>query len=402
MRSRGKSWKEIARALGRSADSVRYKLNSGIEPVEAAPTTAIEDLQRQDEVYWKSQHSVLAQKYSKLVKEVNVVDRLVGEVHGMAPLSYSPAPSVASVRKSSGRPQSAVLALSDTHIGATVTADQTLTFGSYDFPTFLARLKFLEESVVSIATNHITTEVPELVIPMLGDMLDGALQHSNECGQMNPMFNQCFNGAHAMAQFLRNLSRAFPVVRVYDVVGNHPRFQNQKKMPAKNKHSNFDKFFYALTQALVRDIKNIQWTLTAQPFQEFEVNGFQFFAGHGETLRGGDKALGIPNHAIGRMVSTTTQLFNKYDKKAPNYYLFGHLHRNISLPHATGDVIINGGFVGVDGYGLSENFTPADPMQKLFFVHETYGKTATYDIGLKWAEKTKDSPYLLPAGFSMV
>ena len=140
-------------------------------------------------------------------------------------------------------------------------------------------------------------------------------------------------------------------------------------MPTKNKHSNFDKFLYAYIQSLIQDIPNVQWTLTAQPYAEFEVNGFRFFAGHGETLRGGDKTLGIPNHAVGRTVSTVSQLFGKFDRRAPNYYLFGHLHRNISLPHATGDVIINGGFIGIDDYGLSEMFTPADPMQKLFFVH---------------------------------
>jgi hypothetical protein len=134
----------------------------------------------------------------------------------------------------------------------------------------------------------------------------------------------------------------------------------------------------------------------------FDVQGFTFFAGHGETLRGGDKMLGIPNHAVGRTVSTVTQLFNKHNLQSPSYYLYGHLHRNISLPHATGDVIVNGGFVGVDGYGLSEMFTPVDPMQKLFFVHPVYAKTATYDISLKFAEVGERTPYEIPAGFAML
>lgn len=328
------------------------------------------------------------------------MDKLVESITDLAPKSYDPRPVVPATReRSKGKPQSALLELSDTHIGKNVSPAQTLTFGHYDFPTFLARLKYLEESIVSIVQNHINTPVPELVVGMLGDMLDGALQHSNECGQTNPMFNQFFAGAHAIAQFLRNLAPVFPVVRIYEVVGNHSRFQNQRKMPTENKHSNFDKFLYAYVQALVRDIPNIKWELSSQPYQVFEVNGFVFFAGHGETLRGGDKTLGIPNHAVGRAVSTTSQLFGKHGLVAPNYYLYGHLHRNISLPHATGDVIINGGFVGIDGFGLSEMFTPADPMQKLFFVHPQYGKTATYDISLKFAEVGKKSPYEIPAGF---
>ncbi len=399
----------IAEALGRSYGAVHRKITEmgakrvplpSVKP--ALGKTVAEDQIAVDEAYWKRSHNDLAKKYGALLKEQNLVDRLVSEVLTAAPTSYAAAPSIIRARsRSKGQPQSAVLELSDSHIGAVVAPGQTLTFGSYDFPTFLARLKYLEEATISIVENHITTEVPELVVAMLGDMLDGALAHGNECGQLNPVFNQFYAGGHALAQFLRNLAPHFPKIRVYDVVGNHTRFQNQKRMPTVNKHSNYDKFLYAFVHSLVRDIPNIHWDLTSQPFQVFDVNGFTFFAGHGETLRGGDKMLGIPNHAVGRTVSTVTQLHNKYGMRAPNYYLFGHLHRNISLPHATGDVIINGGFVGVDGYGLSEMFTPADPMQKLFFVHPQYGKTATYDISLKFADTSGKTPYEIPAGFAM-
>jgi hypothetical protein len=103
---------------------------------------------------------------------------------------------------------------------------------------------------------------------------------------------------------------------------------------------------------------------------------------------------------VGRTVSTTSQLFTKFGRPAPNYYLFGHLHRNISLPHAIGDVIINGGFPGIDGFGLSEMFTPADPMQRFFLVHPQYGKTAAWDISLKFAAPDlKNPPYLIPDQF---
>lgn len=394
----------IAHAMGRSCVSVERKLaRLGITLGDAPVKTLEEDRQAVDESHWRRAHQELAKKYAALLKEQTLVDRLVADVKEVAPVSYKAAPSI-SVRKihTKSKPQSAVLALSDTHIGAHVEPGQTLTFGKYNFDIFLARLKYLEESVISIVKGHVNAPVPELVVAMLGDMLDGALNHSNECGQLNPMFNQFYAGGHALAQFLRNLAPHFPEVRVYDVVGNHARFQNQHRMPTVNKHSNFDKFLYAFVQSLVRDIPNIKWDLIAQPFQTFEVNGFHFFAGHGETLRGGDKMLGIPNHAVGRLVSTVTQLNNKHDLRAPNYYLFGHLHRNISLPHATGDVIINGGFVGVDGYGLNEMFTPADPMQKLFFVHPQYGKTAAYDISLKFAEETAAAPYDIPGEFKVV
>ena len=397
---------QAATKLGRTYQSVRNKraelgIHTGPTP-QAADSTVVEDLKEHDESYWQQQYGSLNLKYQKLLKAETAVERLVSRVANLAPKSYSPLPAVwKSQRRSSGKPQSAVLQFSDTHIGKTTSPDQTLTFGNYNFDVFLARLKYLEESVLSIVKNHINTEVPELVIPILGDMLDGTLVHSNEAAQMDPIFNQHYCGAHALAQFIRNLAPHFPKIRIYDVVGNHTRFQNQKRMPTKNRYSNFDKFLYALVRELVRDIPTIEWTLDAQPYQIFEVQGFTFFCAHGDSLRGGDKTLGIPNHAVGRLVSTATQMMNKYGRKAPNYYLVGHLHRDIVLPHATGSVLVNGGFPGIDEFGLGEMFTPADPSQKFFFMHPQYGKTATYDVSLKFAEVGPQDPYTVPVEFPM-
>jgi Calcineurin-like phosphoesterase len=404
----GQTVKSMAAILGRSADAIYTKASKvGIQikySVAMMPSASSvkQDIEAQDEKYWKREFGSLNSKYQKLLKAENAVDRLVSNISELAPRSYSPSPAAKTgARKRSGHPQAALLMLSDTHIGKQVSPDQTLTFGSYDFDTFMARLKYLEDSIISIVQNHVNTAVPELVVAMLGDMLDGTLTHSNEVGQVDPVFNQYYCGAHALAQFLRNLAPHFPKIRIYDVVGNHTRYQNQHRMPTKNRYSNFDKFLYALVRELVRDIPKIEWTLDAQPYQIFEVQGFTFFGAHGDTMRGGDKTLGVPNHAFGRLVSTATQLMNKYNRKAPNYYLVGHLHRDIVLPHATGSILVNGGFPGVDEFGLGEMFTPADPSQKFFFIHPQYGKTATYDISLKFAEPGKIPPYVIPAEFQM-
>lgn len=398
-----------ARKLGRGVGSVYNKRSdlgitgTGRNAPQNAKSSVAEDLEAKDNAYWLHEHGILSKKYQKLLKEHTVVERLVERIESIAPVSYSPAPAIlkGASRKHKGAGQSAVLMFSDTHIGKTTSPTQTLSFGNYNFEVFMARLKYLEEAVLSITENHISTEVPELVIAMLGDMLDGQLVHSNEVGQLDPIFNQFYCGAHAIAQFLRNIAPHFPVVRVYDCVGNHPRFTNQRRMPTKNRFSNFDKFLYALIGSLVRDIPNIKWKLDAQPYQLFDVQGFTFFTAHGDSLRGGDKALGVPNHAVGRLVSTASQMMTKYHRPAPNYYLVGHLHRDIVLPHATGSFIVNGGFPGVDEFGLAEMFVPSDPSQKLFFIHPQYGRTASYDINLKFAEVSKTSPYAIPGEFKM-
>jgi hypothetical protein len=170
-------------------------------------------------------------------------------------------------------------------------------------------------------------------------------------------------------------------------------------MPTKNRNSNYDMLLYLYVQALTRDISGIQWELNDQPFATFEVQGFPFYCGHGDNLRGGDKALGLPAHSMGRMVSTTTQLFTRAGRDTPAYYCVGHLHRPISIPHAKGEIIVNGAFPGIDGYALGEYFNSSFPIQKFWLMHPKFGRSATYDLRLDLGDATPHG-YELPGAFA--
>lgn len=392
---------DIARLTGRTEGSIRAKRHRmGIESPKNVPkpaeTTLDEDAEKARVGYWKVQHDALRSKYEALLKRGAATEQLVEIAASLAPQSYSPAPSIVSSKPHAGKPQSAVLMLTDTHVGATVSPRQTLGFGGYNFDIFLRRLKFLESGVESILTGHVSTAVPELVVCLGGDMINGNLNHSAEAAQTTTLFQQFYGAGHAISQFLRNISRLVPKVRVYTAVGNHPRWGTQKRMPTDNRYSNLDHFLYAYIQALTRDLPSVEWTLNTQPFAIFDVQNFWFHLSHGDHLRGGDKALGIPNHAVARMVASTSALYGKNNLPSPHYYLVGHLHRSIALPHARGSVVINGGFPGLDGYGLMSGFNPVDPSQTLFLVHEKFGKTATFEIQLKYAPSGGPRPYDIP------
>lgn len=392
-RNVGVSWRTLAELFETTEDAVRmcYRTHSPSTPVPAE-----EDPKRTD--YWKRTAGKLAKQVADLEKSRTAVDVLVEQVLECAPKSYTT--TVPAVKRKPGQetPQPAVLLFSDTHIGKIVKPDQTLGMGDYNFQVFLSRLQRLEEAVASIIVGHTTSEVPEIVVAMLGDMLDGALDHSAECGQSNTLLAQYFAGGHAIAQFLSRLSQVAPL-RIHTTVGNHTRWQNQHKMPTENRNSNLDQFLYVLIQALTRENKRIQWHLDWQPFTTFQVADHQFFAGHGDNLRGGDKALGIPNHAVGRTVGTMNQLFSRAGMETPHYFCFGHLHRPITLPHTKGEIIVNGAFPGVDGYSLTNAFNSSYPSQKFFLMHPRYGRTACYDIRLDFPPAA-DNPYVIPEPFT--
>jgi len=383
--------KEIALRTGRSEAAVRGKrqritgqVTGQVTGHVAVPTSFEEDKKRVGGDYWKREYDALFTKYEKALKQSSVTDALVELAKSLAPVSYDPHPTFTSRPSGAGSAQSAVLILSDTHVGQVISPNQTLGFGGYNFTTFLNRLQFLQDGVRSIVQDHTTTQIDELVICLGGDMIDGALQHGAEAKQKSTLFSQFYGAGHALAQFIRNVAPLVPRIRIYCAVGNHPRWQNQHKMPTDNRYSNLDQFLYAYVQALTKEISSVDWTLNEQPFALFNVQGFRFHLSHGDHLRGGDKALGIPNHAVGRLVSSTSQLYGKHDQPSPHYFLMGHMHRGIQLPHARGSVLVNGGFPGLDGYGLTNGFSPVDPSQLFFFVHPKFGKTASYDIQLKW------------------
>jgi len=388
---------EAAEMLGRSLRAVstqRYKMRRSRGHVVEADIAR----EKASATYWKDQFLKLERQYKQAIRDLAVVDRLVENLTNIAPVGYDPAPPVRLPKRkarSKQTPESAVLMLTDTHVGKVVEPSQTLGFGCYNFPMFLARLKRLEHSVISILTDHTTAPLNELVIWMGGDMLDGALAHGAEAGQKNTKFNQFYGAGHAFAQFIRNLSALVPKIRIETSVGNHTRWDNQRKMPTENRYSNLDQFLYAYVEALTANFTNVVWHLDTQPFAVFDVEGWTFHASHGDHLKGGDKAFGIPLHAMGRQVNTTTQLFHKHDQSVPHYYLVGHLHRDIQIPTGLGDITVNGGFPGLDNYSLTGNFNPCDPVQKFFKVHPKYGKTAAYTIHLKYADL--DAPtYELP------
>lgn len=342
----------------------------------------------------------LQRKYASALKEVALVDRLVRIAKEVAPTSYEvdpPKPTKGACPAHSA--QSAVLLLGDTHIGKVVRPEQTLGFGRYNFDMFCSRLKHLEERVISILKDHTQCKVNQLVVAMLGDMVDGSLSHGAEAAQVATVFAQVYAGAHVLAQFFRNISAHVPI-RIESVVGNHGRWANQKKMPTKNRYSNLDAFLYALVQALLRDIPHIQYELTEEPFRVFDVEGTTIWIGHGDHLRGGDKALGVPIHSIARQLSTTAQMHAQHHRAVPQIYCVGDKHKRIELPHPNGDFIINGAFPGYDEYAHASNFADAGADQKMFLVHPSYGRSATYNLYLSRV-KEKKGLYTVPKNFQL-
>ena len=69
-------------------------------------------------------------------------------------------------------------------------------------------------------------------------------------------------------------------------------------------------------------------------------------------------------------------------EEKPDYLLFGHFHSAAALPTNSGQILVNGGFLGGDMYSLRDLRKCSIPTQKMFGIHKNKGITWNYDIHL--------------------
>lgn len=111
-------------------------------------------------------------------------------------------------------PQSVVAPLSDTHIGDNVDYNQMSSLNSYTIDIFNARLYGWASQILDLVDYRRSfAEIPELVVPLLGDMVSGDIhQELRETNQDHTM-GQMIRGANLIAQALMFMA---PTLKQYE------------------------------------------------------------------------------------------------------------------------------------------------------------------------------------------
>src|SRR6185295_11749378 len=125
--------KRVAELTGRSRPAIRGRRQRMNFRPAVVQTTVGEDITRHQNDYWRGQYDLLRRKYEAVLKDGSAAQQLIELAASLAPQSYQPAPAVETVRQKAGKHQSAVLMLTDTHVGADIKPEQTLGFGGYNF-----------------------------------------------------------------------------------------------------------------------------------------------------------------------------------------------------------------------------------------------------------------------------
>ena len=374
-------------------------LETPAPPKTLAETSIQEDIATSRARILLEEAKISKRKYEQVLADRALEDRIVEifeeRLQAFVPSAKAPEAVLCPTFKMGRRPESAVLLVSDTHVGQVVSSIQTSGFGSYSPRIFCERLHYVQEKVIEVLSQS-PAGVDELHVLLLGDIVHGGLNHGAEREDNCLIADQFQLAVWTLHQFLCALAFRVPLLRVHTVVGNHGRWPGQHKMPTKNRFSNLDHLVYASLQLSlkVHGLTNISMELNDAPRQIIEIKGSRFLAAHGDHLRGGDRQFGVPIHSMTRDVNATAQRYAAADDRGVDYFLVGDKHRSMSLPLARGEYIVNGSMVGVDEFAMS--FCPGEAMQLLFGVDEKLRKTWSYPVKVAHAPVHAVCPYHLP------
>ena len=282
-------------------------------------------------------------------------------------------------------PQSVVAPLSDTHIGDNVDYNQMSSLNAYTIDIFNARLYGWASQILDLVDYRRSfAEIPELVVPLLGDMVSGDIhQELRETNQDNTM-GQMIRGANLIAQALMFMAPHFKTVRVPCVVGNHGRMT--QKPPAKDKYVNWDYMLYQWVAAFCREQSNIEFEIPKSFFHVFPVCNRNILIMHGDSMKGkaatGDVLRTLTNmrtvlqYRTGLEEEVSSGQINEEGFNGATFFdsaFMGHYHRIDEFDIGTGEAHICGCMKGGDEYALNQVSVISKPKQLVTYWHPKYG-----------------------------
>lgn len=277
-----------------------------------------------------------------------------------------------------------VLLFSDFHYGQLVKPIEIGNFAEYNTKKAEGRLMYLSQTLQYLTKYH-TNPPKTLNIFFLGDMIDSVILRASQLATTElGLVKQIIGCIELVSNFLVSLTGSFMHIKCYGVGGNHSRIT--KSFSDSVAQDNFDILIYEMVKQRVGAIKKISITYPESTHMIVEVKKHLFWLEHGDTLR---SWLGLPFYGANREKGNIQGLLNIFNTGV-DYLTIGHFHQYAYF----NNIIMNGSFVGGDGYSVGRLRRMCLPEQTLFGVTEKFGLVWKRPIQLEVKSKlTKPKIY---------
>lgn len=258
---------------------------------------------------------------------------------------------------------------SDLHASEVVSSEEMNGLNSYDWDTMLRRHDRILSAMVSFKDNR-PYPVDGLHILALGDMVTGDIHDELRVTNEKVATEAAVQLAVDMTQWLSEVAKEFPWVRVSCVFGNHGRLT--VKPSFKQAFNNWDWLFYAtLAQSLSRHPSvHVEVSRAAQ--MPVDILGRRVLLWHGDGVR--STMPGVPWGGIIRRIGELDRTYDALGLPI-DHYAVGHYHEANIVRN--GRILMNGSVKGPDEYSLARFGYGAPPAQVLLTFHPKHGLTDT-------------------------
>ena len=320
---------------------------------------------KRDSKYWQ-------RRYEVAVRTADIQDLIMETIRdAVEPIPVlKPTPMKAHVGMAKGR-HTAVVLLSDLHIGEKVDKEQTGGLSEFDMDIFRNRLGLWVDKVLELVSlRRSALYIPDLTVLLAGDIVSGDIHDELVKTNLLNVMDQSVQGALLISHALAMLSPHFENIHVVGVVGNHGRTTRKKE--TKDIHLSWDHIAYQLMASYLRGYERMSFHIPKAFYTIVDIENTQVLLLHGDNIKGW---AGFPWYGISRATRSLRETFAA-DGRSFDVVTMGHFHNALELDTPTGPLIVNGSFKGGDEFSVSRVYAANRPVQTLFLIHEDFGVVA--------------------------
>lgn len=350
-----------------------------------------------DESQLKDRHSEVSDELRRRIREQDRVlneyrkehgklqiffDRVLDAISAIEPVPlYYRKPEVVSVNSTC----TAVMCISDTHMGAVQRPDEIEGFNEYN-PEICERrcMTFVEKVVKWVELHRLAYRIDELHVLVTGDLISGDIHDELKITNAFPMPIQVVRAGELLARQIAYVAPHFSIVVVHFLVeDNHSRLT--KKPQAKEAGQNSMNYLVGeIARIYLKNQENVDFRI--YPVYEKVVNvcNRKYLIMHGHNIRGW---MGIPWYSIERKIAKEAtarmglmmdEYFAKRNEIGFHKLHFAHFHQPMDHPLYSA----NGSTQGTDAYDHKDG-RHADPSQSSWLIHPSHGEFDRTNFNLK-------------------
>lgn len=334
----------------------------------------------------KEKHSERYQELERQLKDKDIILENYRREHGKLEIFFTkitdnispviPLPATYKPKKSkSDSPTTAVMQISDGHMGSVQRANEIEGFNEFDPDICEARqIDYAVKFIDWVNMHRSSYIVNDCAVIVTGDLISGDIHDELKITNAMPSPVQVVRAAEVLTKQVAMLAAQFVNVAVHFIVeDNHARLTKKPQM----KEAGYNSLNYLvgkIAQIYLQKHGNVEFNIYPQFEKVIRVENRQYLICHGHKIMGW---MGVPWYSIERKVSKESMArmqiimndINQAKQIGFHKYIFGHWHTPFDSPLYA----CCGSVSGCDAYDHSAG-RYSTPTQSSWMVHSKHGE----------------------------